>query len=149
MIPLNRSYQLFTLLCICPTDPLANRWIKLKYISFSISAIGVVFLGNISSYIFIGKYLKINLVDSLYACLQSAGFTTALLTLLTAFIQRNKIMNIFNDFQNFYDSSKNIWFLLQWHTFQCRFFDCQTNIWMCPSTCWQLIDAVNELLFFS
>lgn len=106
MIPLKRSYQLFTLLCICPPDPLENRWIKYRNITVFIFAFICQVLGNISSFFFIAKYLKTDLRNSFYACLQCCGYTTVILTTIAAYIQRDQIKDMFSNIRTFYDSCK-------------------------------------------
>lgn len=106
MKPLNRSYHVFVLLCICPPDQFANRWIKFRNITFSIMGLTLILLGNISGFIFIMKFAKIDLIQTMFAVLQTAALTGAIYTLIMAYVLRTKIQSVFNIFQHFYDSSK-------------------------------------------
>lgn len=106
MKPLEQSFKTFVLLCICPPDPTADKWIKLRNFSFLSLAISFVLLGNISSITFIMKYIGTDLENSLFACLQVAALTETIYTIFVALLIRNKITMIFDEFQTFYDSSK-------------------------------------------
>lgn len=104
MKPFERSYDIFALICICPTDRSANKWIKFRNIAFSFMAFLFMFTTQIGSYTFIIKYIKTDLVRAIFAVLQAAALTETVYTIITAYLLRNEIQSIFVAFQTFYDS---------------------------------------------
>lgn len=106
MQPLERSYRIFTWLCICPPDTSASEWIKLKNILFSILALFFLSTANVSSFAYAIKYFHVDLANSLCATYQLAGLFSTFHALLTAYVVRDDITNTFVAFRNFYNASK-------------------------------------------
>lgn len=106
MKPLNRSHQILKLLCVCPIDDPSNKWIQFGNILYTISAVIVILSANIASLTFLLKYFPNDLVNSLFALLETAILSTTLYTLFMAHVSRKEIQNVFSTFEDIYMSSK-------------------------------------------
>lgn len=100
------SHRLFTWLCVCPTDT-SNKFQKFKNYLFTIFAFVIGMTGFFASVAFILIYLTTDLVNSLCAGFQVSGLFSVYLTLIMAYTQRAKVMQCFENFQQFYDSCQS------------------------------------------
>lgn len=112
MIPLERSFQMFTYLCICPTEPSTKRWIKIRNISIAIVTMLALCTSNIASMVFVKNNIFTDLPDALYGVLQVAPLTAVIYTFAMAYVLRDDIQNVFVAYQQFYDFSKELNFFL-------------------------------------
>lgn len=96
MGPLEQSYKVFVLLCICAPEWRTNRASQIARISFSIYALVSMIIANIGSIVFVFKYFTIDLSNSLFAIFQIAAVSEATYTYVTALVLRDKIQNIFS-----------------------------------------------------
>lgn len=100
--------QIFAWLCIRPFDNSMNRWSKIVYIIFA----GCVFSANLctvaASVAFFTTFMLVCLKECLYSLIQIAAYSCVSYAMLTMFIQRNKINNVFSKLKTIYNSSKKI-----------------------------------------
>lgn len=84
-----------------------RRTSRVLYISMDIVIVFLAaktFVGNV---LYIQRYLAVDLQKALYSLFSLLAMTIAVYTLFTAFVQRKKIIELFDDFQQIIDASKS------------------------------------------
>lgn len=106
MKTLQENYQVFVLLCVCPSDKPISRRMKIFYISISALCATVVFTALISSSVYFLKNYSIDLEGAIFAVAQIVAAFVISSTLIIAHFKRHDIKKIFNDIQSHYDACK-------------------------------------------
>lgn len=75
-------------------------------IFITLMALFFLFTANVASFWFIFNYMKTDVISSLFAGYQAAALCEALYTLITAYILRDEIQEIFDIFEDFYELSE-------------------------------------------
>lgn len=103
MTVLETNKQIFELLCVYNTS---NS--KTKLISYLLSAFILIFesLAMVGSVLFVIVFVKNDLENSLYALFQSFALGSVIYTLISAYVVRDDIMDIFDKFQQISYASK-------------------------------------------
>lgn len=112
MKPLQKIYRIFVLLGVCPPAKRISLWMKLFNVSVSIICPILLLISLISSAVFCLKYFSIDLVNAICAIYPVSGLATGLFSLFRVHIKRRDIKKIYDDFQTFYDTSKNYFIFL-------------------------------------
>lgn len=108
MKPMDQSYQIFVLLCICSPNANPTKSMQIRNVIFAVITFVYQLLGLISSCVYIVRYFTTNLANTLCAGYQMSGLLSILYTLSIAYIWRGKIQAIFDDFQIFCDKSEYV-----------------------------------------
>lgn len=98
------SYKLLALLCVCPREKTANRWILIRNILFSIFVMFSLIMASVTSIIFAKKFMKSDLENALPAAAQSVLAIGEIYTFFSALVLRKKVQHIFTAFQTVYDT---------------------------------------------
>lgn len=103
---LKSNYKIFSNFAICPADPPVPKWIEIRNHLTLIWFITAMLSSTCTSFVYFIKYFKVDLEAALYAFSETPASFMVLYTALMAFVLRNDIKQIFDDFQHFYESSK-------------------------------------------
>lgn len=106
MKPLQENNRTFTLLGICSTAKSMDRWKILFYIFVSISCPSISFIGLIASSVFFLRNFTTDLANTICVGYEIVAMMIALYSLIIAHIKRDDLKRIFDDFQDFYNTSK-------------------------------------------
>lgn len=106
MKPLATTRTMFTLLCIYPVEKPANRWKKMAFICFSAFVFSVILSLLFASALYVIKYLKIDLTQSLYSLQQIIAWLPIFYMYIIALIKRKKITTIFTELTEIYIKCK-------------------------------------------
>lgn len=106
MNPLSLNRKWLTWLCVYPIENDASRKKKIACVAFALTVILVLTLALIASVVFFLRFVSNDLEGALYALSFIIGFSACLYIVLIAFIKRQKIVLVFSDLAQIYDSSK-------------------------------------------
>lgn len=97
---------MFTWLSVYPVAEGTDSRLKFAKKVFSIAAGIILLFALIFNASFVVKYAKTDFASALHALYQVASETSALYTLVAAYISRHRIVDVFNKYQKIFDSSK-------------------------------------------
>lgn len=108
MQPLVTVKRILIWLCMTPPEKSASKWKKTQYFVFAFAVIfSFVFL-LMAHVAYIAKFLTTNLPGCLFAFLGVCGFWGVLYIMISAFIMRQEMNNIFDHLAEIYEFSKCI-----------------------------------------
>lgn len=97
---------MFTWLSVYPIAEGTDSRMKATKQVFSITAGLILIFALIFNTSFVIKYAKTDLASALHALYQVASETSVLYTFVAAYISRHRIVDVFNKYQQIFDSSK-------------------------------------------
>lgn len=107
MIPLKRTKQVLTWLCVYPADKSASKSTRLKHIVFS----SVLFILNLNglaaSAAYFLKFVSNDLESALYALFQTDSLTAIAYTNIVLLLSQHKIVPVFEGLTQIYKESES------------------------------------------
>lgn len=104
LLKLNELF--FTLLWIYPVDEGTERWIKIRNISFAVTAMIFQICAQIASLVYMIENTTSDLSNLLAGVFQFSAVSAGVYTVFIALSIRSEIKEIFIEFRKFYDLSK-------------------------------------------
>lgn len=104
VLEINR--QAFILNAIFPTPVYESIGIKVRNKCFGVFSFVTVFVGLLGSINFVLKFVRTDLIGSIYALFQVSGYFAQVYTMSIALIRWRKFSSIFTIMQDFYDTCK-------------------------------------------
>lgn len=105
MESLEVNQRLFTLLCICPSRQPIKKIEQIRNIICSITIAIFLVWSFGGSFVAFSKFMmNNNLEEALYALIQVAGIGSGVYLYASAFLMRSDITELFDCFQEMYDS---------------------------------------------
>lgn len=101
-----RNQKMFTWLSVCPVAEGTDRRMKVIQKVFSITAGIILLFALIFNASFVIKYARTDLASALHALYQVASETSVLYTFIAAYISRQRIVDVFNKYQQIFDARK-------------------------------------------
>lgn len=98
---------MFSWLSVYPIDEETNIRMKAAKQIFSLTAAIILLFALIFNASFVVKYAKGDLASALHALYQVASETSVLYTFVAAYISRHRIVDVFNKYQQIFDTSKH------------------------------------------
>lgn len=106
MKPLHENYRIFVLLGICPPDKPITHQMRWLNVTILISFPAIMLFMLTGSFVFIVKHILTDLAMAICACFQIGAVGMALYLFITAYVKRNDLKEIFDNYQAFYNTSK-------------------------------------------
>lgn len=110
MKPLKENYKILVFFGICPPAKLINRRMKLLITVISILCPTIECIAFIASSIYVAKSLSIDLTSAICAFYQIAALIASFSALIMAYISRQDVKKMFDNFEGFYNASKQTCF---------------------------------------
>lgn len=120
MKPFKENYRIFALLGFFPSEKRPIRWKKILKLSILIFFATEITILLFASAVFALNIFSTDRTSAIAACFQICGLITVQFSLISAYIKRNELKEIFDQFQTFYDTSKSNIFII---IVQCIFSD--------------------------
>lgn len=106
MKPLNLSYRIFVWLSMCHTENKASRWTKIIRFGLFLAIVTNFSLVFLSSVLFCQQNMFNNLEIAIFAIFQMIAAATLIHSMVTAYVLREEITNIFKSLQQIYDEGE-------------------------------------------
>lgn len=97
--------RIFQLMCIFPLADEANIWKRMTVFVLGITTTLSQILGLLTSIVYVSIYAKEDLEDSAKTIFQIAAYVNTSYLMCVAFLKRNQMLHIVNEFQRIYDTS--------------------------------------------
>lgn len=112
MFPLPTQRRVLIWLCLYPPDEGTNVYQRNMHYVFASSTFGTMTMCLLGSVKYFYEFISIDLEESLYALYIAAATAGVIYMLIVGFLSKHKMVEIFNELAQIYDTSKNIGQLL-------------------------------------